>query len=462
MNERLLNLLRQHESEDHEFFEILDKDAITKTTCAFLNSKGGRIVVGANEQGEIVGLKNRSPAKQVEDILRSAVLPSAMWTVTLEETEDGRVLVIDVPKGMSKPYLLNGAIWFREGATTRPATPDDVSQIIEDRVQADERWERRPALGITADDIHMSEVRRAAKEIQKRGRHQFKKPSNALSVLNELSLFSGEQFTNAAVVLFGKHPSRVFPQAVVRVTVYNQSKSDSEIPFDDTFRCHLFKTFKDIIEVVERHVSVVSEFKRGDWQRREKPSYPFWSLREGILNALVHRDLSNPSGGMSIGIYPDRIKVWNSGSLPKGWKSNDLQQDHPSMPPNPDIAHVCFLRGLIEKLGRGTQLIAEEFEDAGLEIPEWKSSVKGVELVLKNVTSSRESAREKLNQRQREVAEAYKPGKQFTVDDYVESVEDSVTERTARSDLNGLIKAGLVTKHGRGKNTYYVRSDRAL
>lgn len=132
------------------------------------------------------------------------------------------------------------------------------------------------------------------------------------------------------------------------------------------------------------------------------------------------------------------------------------------MPPNPDIAHVCFLRGLIEKLGRGTQLIAEEFEDAGLEIPEWKSSVKGVELVLKNVTSSRESAREKLNQRQREVAEAYKPGKQFTVDDYVESVEDSVTERTARSDLNGLIKAGLVTKHGRGKNTYYVRSDRAL
>lgn len=462
MNERLLNLLKQHESEDHEFFATLDKAAITKTTCAFLNSVGGRIVVGANDHGEIVGLKNRNPVKQVEDHLRKKVLPLAMWTVTLEETENGKLLVVDVPIGMSKPYLLDGAIWYRDGATTRPATPDDVSKIIADRVNADERWERRPALGVTESDIDLAEVRRAAKEIQKNGRHKFKKPSDAISVLNELSLYTAEQFTNAAVILFGKNPARVFPQSGVRVTAYKKSKTDSDYLLDKRFDGHLFTTFDQIVRVVESRVDLVPEFRVGEWQREDRPAYPFWSLREGILNALVHRDLSNPSGGMSIAMYPDRIAVWNSGSLPKGWKAKDLQEDHPSMPPNPDIAHVCFLRGLIEKLGRGTQLIAEEFEDAGLEIPKWKSSAKGVELVFRNVASSRESALDKLNQRQRDGASAFKPGKEFTVDNYLEAVEDSITERTARSDLNSLIKAGLVTKHGRGKNTYYVRSDRAL
>jgi len=462
MNERLLNLLKQHESEDHEFFETLDKDAITRTTCAFLNSVGGRIVVGANERGEIIGLRNRRPAKQVEDILRLAVLPRAMWTVTLEETDEGRLLVIDVPKGMSKPYLLNGAIWYRDGATTRPATPDDVSQIIKDRALADERWERRPALGVTDRDIDLNEVRKAAKDIQSRGRHQFEKPSNAISVLNELSLYSAEQFTNAAVVLFGKNPSRVFPQSVVRVTVYKKSKTDSEYLLDKRFEGHLFSTFREIVEVVELRVDVSSEFQHGEWQRQDKPSYPLWSLREGILNALVHRDLSSPSGGMSIAIYPNRIKVWNSGSLPSGWDVDDLRVDHPSIPPNPDIAHVCFLRGLIEKLGRGTQLIVEEYENAGLEIPEWKSSAKGVELVFKNVAGSRQAAIMNLSQRQREIVSTLKPGQEFTVSEYVEATGDSITERTARTDLNGLIKSGLVTKHGRGKNTYYVRSDRAV
>ena len=462
MSDRLRRQLKQREAEDLEFLEVLDREAITKTTCGFLNSKGGRIVVGANNKGNIIGLKNKSPSKQVEDMLKAAILPAAMWTVTLEKDEGRKLLIIDVPKGMSKPYLLNGTIWFREGALNRPATPDDITKIIKDRIQADERWERRPALGITVDDIDLNEVLRAAVEIHKRGRHKFEEPTNALSVLNELSLFAGEQFSNAAVVLFGNQPSRVFPQASVRVTVYNKSKSDNEIPFDKIFKSHLFNNFKDITAVVEQHVSLISEFQHGDWQRREVPSYPFRSLREGILNALVHRDLSNSSGGMSIAIYPDSIKIWNTGTLPTGWKEDDLKKDHPSSPPNPDIAHVCFLIGLIEKLGRGTQLIAEEFENAELEVPKWKSNAKGVELVLKNVVGSRQDAFEKLSDRQRHIALTFKKGKKFTVSEYVEAVEDSITERTARSDLNGLIKSGLVTKHGRGKNTYYLRSDRKL
>ena len=458
ISDRLKKLLSSLESEDQEFFETLDKKEITQTACAFLNASGGRIVIGADADGNVVGLSSRNPEKQLQDVLTKSILPSPMWTITGERSDQGRIVVIDIPNGVNKPYIIDGTIWYRSDSDTRIATPDDVTEIIKNRVEADERWERRPALGITSKDLDLKEVLRAAEEIQDGGRHRFQKPDDAISILNELSLYSGEQFSNAAVVLFGKHPSKVFPQTAVRITVYKNSKRDSEFLLDKRFDDHLFSTFENIVEIVESRVNVISEFDLGNWKRTDKPSYPFWSLREGILNALIHRDLSNASGGMSIGIYPDKIQVWNSGSLPEGWKKDDLTKDHPSMPPNPDIAHVCFLRGMIEKLGRGTQLIAEEFADAGLETPTWKSGAKGVELVFKSVLSSRRMALDSLNQRQREVASLFKPNQEFTVDDYVASSKKKISERTARSDLNVLIDSGLVEKYGKGRSTYYIRT----
>lgn len=462
MNENLSNLLKNHESEDHEFFETLDEDAVARTVCAFLNAEGGRIVVGATDEGDIVGLKRVQSVDVVDQVLREAVQPSAMWTSTLEETDGGKLLVLDIPKGMTKPYLLKGTIWWRDRSETRPATPDDISRIIEDRIRADGRWERRPALGVTKDDIDLAEVRSAAQEIESKGRHRFKKASDALGVLNELSLYTAEQFTNACVILFGKTPARVFPQAAVRLTVFKGAKKDRGLSLDRLFEGHLFDTMQSVEGLVDRHVTVVSEFQSGDWRREDTPSYPYWSLREGILNGLMHRDLSQPSGGMSVGIYPDRIQVWNSGSLPEGWDAADLRKDHPSVPPNPDIAHVCFLRGWVEKLGRGTQLIAEEFESLGLEVPIWKSSHKGVELTFMSASASRKTATEELSSRQRDLVAGFEPGQEFKVSDYVAAAEGAITDRTARSDLQGLVKAGLVKKRGRGKNTFYVRSQKSL
>lgn len=458
ISKRIQAILSSLESEDQEFFETLDKKAVAQTACAFLNASGGRIVIGADANGNLVGLSNRNPEKQLRDVLTKSILPASMWTITVERSEQGRIVVIDIPNGVNKPYIIDGTIWYRNQSNTRIATPDDVTEIIKNRIKTDERWERRPALGITSKDLDLKEVRRAAEEIQKAGRHQFNDPKDAISVLNELSLFSGEQFSNAAVVLFGKHPTRVFPQSSVRITVYKNSKRDSEFLLDKQFDDHLFSTFDRIVEIVESRVDVISEFDLGSWQRTDKPTYPFWSLREGILNALIHRDLSNASGGMSVGIYPDKIQVWNSGTLPKGWKKDDLTKDHPSVPPNPDIAHVCFLRGLIEKLGRGTQLIAEEFTEAGLETPVWKSGAKGVELIFKSVLSSRRMAFDLLNQRQRELAAVFKPNQEFTVDEYVSASKKKITERTARSDLNVLIDSGLVEKFGKGRSTYYIRT----
>ena len=92
-----------------------------------------------------------------------------------------------------------------------------------------------------------------------------------------------------------------------------------------------------------------------------------------MVNALVHRDYSAASGGVGIHIYPRRLEIWNSGSFPEGVTVENLVNGHISVLRNPDIAHVLYLRGLMEKAGRGSVLMIKDCRNNGMKDPVWKS-----------------------------------------------------------------------------------------
>ena len=72
-------------------------------------------------------------------------------------------------------------------------------------------------------------------------------------------------------------------------------------------------------------MAIGAEFPEGSLARQSRSQYPFASLREGLVNALVHRDYASFSGSVAVSIYPDRIEFWNAGGLPKGISVRDLQ-----------------------------------------------------------------------------------------------------------------------------------------
>ena len=89
----------------------------------------------------------------------------------------------------------------------------------------------------------------------------------------------------------------------------------------------------------------------------------------------------------------------------------DLRTTHPSRPINPDIAQVCFLYGLMERWGIGTQRIIRACVESGLAEPEWKVGSNGVTLTLRR--SEKEpavTAAGGLNMRLLSVARRLRPG----------------------------------------------------
>jgi ATP-dependent DNA helicase RecG len=82
-------------------------------------------------------------------------------------------------------------------------------------------------------------------------------------------------------------------------------------------------------------------------------------------------------------IYPNCLEILNSGNLPEGMSQEDLLKGHISILRNPDIAHVLYLRGRMEKLGRGCVMIRKACEEYGIRPPEWRADANaGVTLTF--------------------------------------------------------------------------------
>ena len=89
---------------------------------------------------------------------------------------------------------------------------------------------------------------------------------------------------------------------------------------------------------------------------------------ELIVNAICHRDYASHAS-VQVMLFPDRLEIWNPGSLPRGWTVEMLLRPHTSLPPNELMAMPMYLKGYIEKMGTGTEDVAKLCAKNGLSAP---------------------------------------------------------------------------------------------
>lgn len=96
-------------------------------------------------------------------------------------------------------------------------------------------------------------------------------------------------------------------------------------------------------------------------------SYPFKSLREGIANAIVHRNYFLDGTQIELNLYEDRLELISPGSYPLG-ENIDQNTDIATIAPgrrNEIICGVFALLGFINKKGSGFDKISEEYHGKG-------------------------------------------------------------------------------------------------
>ena len=436
-------------------------EVVARVVSAFLNAEGGQLIIGVGDQGELLGVdRAQDLVARLNRQLGSFITPPALWHVDVHPIGGKEFVVVEVAEGPDKPYVSNGSILIRRGERDVPANRDEITQLIHSRSVSSARWERQIVMGADASDLDMRLVTGTARTASDAGRWSGDVSDPEAFLANHGLLESG-RITNAAVVLFGKSPTRFLPQTRVRIVEMPEGKTGDEYDFDQMFDSCILRLVDEIEPVITARIGgVSSRFVDDSWERKDRILYPPKAIREAILNAIIHRDY-RMSGSILISILPSELRVTNPGGLPDGLKPADLRREHPSIPVNPDIAHIAYLRRLIDKVGRGTQKIIESCKERKLKPPQWTSSPLETTLTFFGPSGvQRGPATEYfLSPRQTNILELLRQHSPCSAHALEGLINENVTSRTIRMDLKNLVDYGLVAVSGQARSSVYVLTE---
>lgn len=424
------------------------RDEYLKWICGFANARGGKIIIGKNDNGEIVGVAKAK--RLMEDIPNKIQNQLGIICDVDLKNEDGKDFIeIDV-----KPYDVlisyQGKYYYRSGSTKQELKGNALNNFL--LKKAGKTWDDVVEPRANLKDIDLSAIEAFKKGATSSKRLPFiAEEKNIEQILNNLLLLEDGNLKRSAVLLFGKNPCRFFINAFVKIGRFGQT--DDDLRFQEVIEGNAFQLADKVLEVLDRKF-FVSPISYKGLQRVESWEYPYEAIREVILNAIVHRDYMGAP--IQISVYDDKLIVWNEGSLPEELTIEDLKRKHSSRPHNPILASAFFKGGLIEAWGRGTIKIINECKNAGLPEPIIENISGGISVtILKNQFNEKSLIALGLRARQIKAVEYLKENQSITNKIYQEICE--VSKATATRDLTELIeKFRLLERSGEvGAGTSY-------
>jgi ATP-dependent DNA helicase RecG len=413
-------------------------DDYLKWICGFANAQGGRIYIGKDDAGNIVGLKDYK--KQMDEIPNKIKnnLGITAEVNLLEENKKHYVEIIVLP--YSVPISLRGRYYYRSGSVKQELTGAALNEFLLKR--AGQTWDNMIETRATLDDIDEKTIKIFLQKSEEAGRLPDIDKLSTPELLEKLRLAENGQIKRAAIVLFGKDPGRFYPNTFVKVGKFEDD--DFTIRFQETEEGNIIQLLDKIIRTLD-HKFLIRNISFEGMNRIETLEYPVTALREMLLNALIHRNyMGAPT---QLRVYDSKLTLWNYGTLPEGITLDRLTKHHSSYPRNPILAEACFRGGFIDSWGSGIMKIINSCQSAGLPTPTIEEDGGGLIVRLFKDKYTQEQLKQLgLNDRQIKAVLYAKEKGRITNKDY-QSI-NKVSERTASREINGLTKANIFEQAG--------------
>ncbi len=328
----LVEIIENGENSGMEFKrDDLDTLDLAKELVAFSNLEGGMVLLGVEDDGTISGLMRDDLEEWVMHVCRDKIRPSIIpfFEVVRNVQDNNDIAIVRVPRG----YGIH-ALWhhntsrylIRVGTRSREASQEELAWLFQ---QGDSfRAELRPVSGATFANLDHRRLRNYFGDVRQQDIPANEDAEGWVSLLTNTEIMSEEGVTVGGMILFGTTPNRFLPYAGIDAVAYPGTEQDYDALERTTLRgsmTPLLNEAGDIVEnglveqaleFVERNTRATLDVHGG--RRVERPAYPYDALREGIVNALIHRDYLLTSTDIELAVYSDRLEIISPGRLPNG------------------------------------------------------------------------------------------------------------------------------------------------
>jgi len=355
----LIELIGRGEDSRNQFKksqDVTNTKSLAGELVAFSNSKGGRILIGIDDNGSVIGLSPndiRRINQLISNTATNCVHPSINPETENISIGEKLVMVVTVTEGISKPYAdSDGVFWVKSGADKRRVTSrEEIQRMLQsaDLVHADEV----PVEGTTSRDIDLEHFRAFIKKHYKKTLRKILEEGGISldQLFNNLGLAREATLNLAGLMIFGKNPQRYRPAFIVKAVSFvgNDAAGNKYRDSQDIEGC-LSDLYRGTISFLTRNLRRLQNEKgfntEGDLE------VPPAALEELVVNMLLHRDyfISAPWRVM---LFDNRIELISPGALPNNLTIENIRNGV-SIIRNPLIASFATKGNELPYRGIGT------------------------------------------------------------------------------------------------------------
>ena len=441
-----MDMVFKAETVNLEFKREFTKN-ILKTVSAYANYHDGEIIIGIEDDLNIVGVNDVVSLRlKLENSINDSISPRPYYEITEKVLNDKTLIILKVYHGENTPYLYDNKAYKRMDTSTIVVDRYDYENLI-----LNGRNQGYDEIFTQEDNLKFDYLSKKLREIL---------GLNMLSpdILKTLGLIRNNKYTNAAALVSDNNPHSNSGISLIRFEGNTIANIRDRIYLNNL---SILEMFDKSIDFYYKHINT-AEIIQGAY-RKTLEQVPFVAYREAVANAIVHRDYSIKAENR-IEIYDDRIEIVSPGGLPIGITEEEYLDGRISISRNKIISDLFFRLGIIERLATGIRRIRQYYRDYDVK-PIFSITANSIKVILPFTNNNNNSSSERVNESTNEYYSELTESERLLINyirinKHITRIEAEklldVKKTYTVKILNELIQKGILKRVGIGRNTMYV------
>ena len=351
--------------------ELPRRDDLADEIAAFANARGGVILVGVDDNSNLVGIDLQKMAeyeKTVVEICRDTIDPRVHIFTEKLRIDDKNLLKIEVPRSLFV-HQSSGRYFIREGSSKRRMPTEQLARLLQSRSQAriisfDEQFVPNTYQDTLRETLYQRFITEGATE-----REQIED----LLLKRRLLVKEGQEYhaSVAGVLMCNDKPDDYLYNSFIQAVFYNGEEKDANYQIDaKDFKGPLDEQIVDAFKFVEKYNQVSARKEIG---RVDQPQYSMRAVFEAVVNAVVHRDYSKAGSKIRLFMFADRLELYSPGALANTLTVDNLPYNQATrnellarllseITLEDDVRKQVVRRHFLERRGEGVGIILNESE----------------------------------------------------------------------------------------------------